>query len=64
MMKYNEFEKYFFLSVYYTRINFEENYKELISREECNSNLTLDSIYYGKKNNKKELNYGFYMLRG
>lgn len=53
MMKYNEFERYFFLTVYYTRINFEDNYRELICKEEYNSNLTLDSIFYGKKNNKK-----------
>lgn len=46
-MNYNEFERYFFLTVYYTRINFEENYNELINREECNSNLTLDSVFYG-----------------
>ena len=63
-MKYNDFEKYFFLNVYYTRINFEECYKELINKEECNANLTLDNVYYGEKNKSKNINHGFYMLRG
>ena len=47
MMKYNDFEKYFYLTVYYSRINFENNYKDLLSREECNSNLTIENVYYG-----------------